>query len=232
MGTQRVARPMSTQPRAAATGSPLLDAALDGGLAWGASVLLESEEGAGGPELALSVLRAAAARGAAARFVSAIRSPERVRAEIAALFPQEAALARVEAREARDENGLFAGIGSTPGDVLVVESASALARLAKDGDAAALHRRLAEAAADAGTVLVVVSALGVLPAVAEAALAEGSDVVMSFRWAESGATRRRLLRVRKVRGLAHVLDADQVPVYEIGLHRGRGVTVARVTGLV
>lgn len=213
------------------TGNATLDAALGGGFRRGDSVLVEGEEGAGATELALTVLdKLASSGGATPRFASALRSPARVARELADLFHREGKPPAVDVRAMPKDGPVALLADLPPGSVLALESASALARTMED--VVAVMGQLADRAHEQGVLLLVLSTPATMPRDVEAALAETADAVLSFQWLESGTARRRLLRVKKVRGLAPVLDGEQIPVYEVGLHRGRGFDISKVKSLI
>jgi KaiC/GvpD/RAD55 family RecA-like ATPase len=211
------------------TGDVTLDAALAGGFTSGASLLVMGEEGAGATEFALGILRAAAegTDGRRGRFASALRSPSRVRAEIATLFESGALPFQVVKLDPENiERDLSVALdGLHEGDVLVIESADTLFA---DGDGSrllAVWHRVADAAAEAGVVVVLLHAPGTLPRGIEAALAEEADGVLRFTWHDGAQLRRRRLDITKLRGLAPCLDGDDVPVFRVALHRGQGISV-------
>lgn len=213
------------------TGNRSLDAALAGGIPPGTALLLRGEEGAGATEFALTVLRSATSQAHVARFASALRSTNRVRHEYAELFEDEKGGKDLEVKTIRfdkaqaDPTGLLAGLRS--GDVLVLESADALA---PPGDGVSLlpfWREVADAAGEAGVIVLLLESPGTLPHAVASSLAEAADGVMEFTWKDSGPVRRRVLALTKLRGLAPALDGGDVPVFEVSLHRGIGFTVSR-----
>ena len=213
------------------TGNRSLDAAFAGGIAPGTVLLLKGEEGAGATEFALTVLRAATGQAHVARFASALRSTGRVRHEYAELFEDQDGGQGLEVRaifgdKARaDPAGILAGLRA--GDVLVLESADALA---PPGDGVSLlpfWREVADAAGEQGVVVLLLESPGTLPPAVEASLAETADGVLEFLWRDGGSMRRRALAITKLRGLAPGLDGSEVPVFEVALHRGVGFTVSR-----
>lgn len=213
------------------TGSRTLDAALAGGIRPGTSLLVTGEEGAGATEFALTLLHAACAAhtGHKAMFASALRSAARVRAEVAALF-EDGDKVDIEVKVLRaaiapdDVAELLAGLQR--GDVLVVESADALAKPGDGWSILPLWHELADAAQAQGVVLLLLHAPGTLPAPVEASLAEGADGVLRFSWQDGGPARRRILAVTKLRGLAPILGGDQVPLFEVALEPGLGYTIS------
>ncbi|HWH09058.1 MAG TPA: hypothetical protein VNX21_07645 [Candidatus Thermoplasmatota archaeon] len=213
------------------TGNRSLDAAFAGGIAPGTVLLLRGEEGAGATEFALTVLRSATRQSRGARFASALRSPRRVRHEYAELFEDGDGGLGLEVKPllgemARaDPAGVLGGLRA--GDVLVLESADALA---PPGDGVSLlpfWREVADAAGEAGVVLLLLDSPGTLPPAVDASLAEAADGVLEFTWKDGGPVRRRVLALTKLRGLAPALDGGEVPVFEVALHRGVGFTVSR-----
>ena len=213
------------------TGNRSLDAALAGGIPPGTSLLLRGEEGAGATEFALTVLRTAAAQSHVARFASALRSPTRVRHEYAELFEDEEGGRTLEVKPMHadkaqaDPTAILTGLRR--GDVLVLESADALAQ---PGDGVSLlpfWREVADAAGEAGVTVLLLQSPGTLSHAVESSLAEAADGVMEFTWQLGGPVRRRVLALTKLRGLAPVLDGGEVPVFEVSLHRGIGFTVSR-----
>ena len=212
------------------TGSRVLDAALAGGLAPGTSLFLAGEEGAGATEFALTLLHATVAAGnRRARFASALRSSGRIKEELMNLFADgsegtidvrmlRGALAGAEAEKILDEMG--------PGDVLVLESADSLAQPGDGWSLTPLWHELADKAHERGVVICLLHAPGTLPPAIEASLAEGADGVMRFSWQDGGPTRRRILSIAKLRGLAPILGGDKVPLFEVALEQGRGYTIS------
>lgn len=213
------------------TGSPMLDAALAGGLRTGAALLVTGEEGAGATEFALTLLRASAHEKRHARFASALRSPPRVKSEMEALFEDDSAARQLDVR-ALDVKSLRQGadhvlVGLEEGDVLVLESADSLTTLSDPGELRAAWQGIADAAAARGVLVLLLHSPGTLPAWLESTLAEEADGVLRFSWHDAGPTRRRVLALVKMRGLAPALDGDHVPVFEVSLQRGVGFSVAR-----
>lgn len=213
------------------TGNRSLDAAFAGGIAPGTVLLLRGEEGAGATEFALTVLRSARGHARVARFASALRSATRVRHEYAELFEETDGGLGLEVKplfgdKARaDPAGILADLRA--GDVLVLESADALA---PPGDGVSLlpfWREVADAAGERGVVVLLLESPGTLPPAVAASLAEAADGVLEFTWRDGGPVRRRVLAVTKLRGLAPGLDGAEVPVFEVALHRGIGFTVSR-----
>lgn len=214
------------------TGNSTLDAALAGGLAPGAAILVSGEEGAGATEFALAFLRTALThKGAHARFVSALRSPARIRAEIQELFEGEDAAAAIEVRRMEPEKlraypqQVLEGLQH--GDILIVESANVLAPPGDGYTVPPWWRELADGAGEKQVVVVLLHSPGTLPGAVEAALAEAADGVLQFGWQASGGSRRRTLALLKMRGLAPMLDGGEVPIFEVALHRGLGFSVSR-----
>lgn len=215
-----------------ATGVRVLDAALAGGFAPGVAVLLVGEEGAGSTEFALAFLRNAAEGGHhVGRVVSALRSATRVARECEMLFDAKGGekaleIIGVDAAKVRaDPSTVLEGL--RPGDVLLLESADALAASPEGLALAPCWRSLADQAGERGVVVLLLHSAGTLPHAVEAALAEVADGVLRFAWHETGPTRRRTLSLVKLRGLAPALDGADVPVFEVALHRGVGFSLSR-----
>ncbi|HLE97431.1 MAG TPA: hypothetical protein VI997_08690 [Candidatus Thermoplasmatota archaeon] len=225
-------------PRTIPTGSLALDAALGGGLPIGVAVLVEAEEGAGSTEFALSVLRAVvrARGGHHVRFLSALRSPARVEAEARELFADARDAQAIDIRAIRPDQAAADCLAALedlgPGDVLVIESASALARFEAGKDLAMLMQNLGNIASETASLVLLLHAPGTLPPQVECSLAEAADGFLSFRWRDGGPTRRRILMIKKLRGLAPVLDGEQIPVFEVSLHKGVGFAMSKVRNLV
>lgn len=213
------------------TGSRVLDTALAGGIPRGATLFVSGEEGAGATEFALTLLRRACPPGSPgkARFMSALRSPQRVKRELELLFDAETASAidvtqvpgSVTKAQLADKTKDLA-----EGDVLVIESADSLAIPGDGFGLLPLWHDLADLATARGAVVVLLHAPGTLPAPVEAGLAETADGVLRFTWLDGGPVRRRVLAIHKLRGLAPVLDGDEVPVFEVALQRGVGFSVS------
>jgi KaiC/GvpD/RAD55 family RecA-like ATPase len=220
------------------TGSRILDTALAGGIPSGSSLLVSGEEGAGATEFALTVLRTAArdAPHRKARFASALRSAARVAGELEALFEGAKEVELIDVRvlapmeSAAHLGNVLDGLGG--GDVLVIESADALAGGHDAQRLIPFWHSLADAAQERGVVVILLHAPGTLPLGVEAAIAEGADGVLRFTWHDGGPTRRRLLSIPKLRGLAPVLDGEQVPVFEVALQRGLGFSISRETSVL
>lgn len=219
------------------TGSRILDTALAGGIPPGSALLVSGEEGAGATEFALTVLRTAAREHVRkARFASALRSAARVSGEMKALFEGAAEVADIDVRvlppmDAGAHLGnVLDGLGE--GDVLVIESADALASGQDARRLMPFWHGLADAAQEQGVVVVLLHAPGTLPSAVEASLAEGADGVLRFAWHDGGPTRRRVLSISKLRGLAPMLDGEQVPVFEVALQRGLGFSISRETSVL
>lgn len=220
------------------TGSRILDAALAGGIPPGSALLVSGEEGAGATEFALTVLRTAARAhpDRKARFASALRSSARVSSELASLFEGAEEVARIDVRvlapmdAAAHLGNVLDGLGE--GDVLVIESADALASGQDARRLMPFWHGLADAAQERGVVVVLLHAPGTLPSAVEASLAEGADGVLRFTWHDGGPMRRRLLSIPKLRGLAPVLDGEQVPIFEVALQRGLGFSISRETSVL
>lgn len=217
------------------TGSDPLDAALGGGIPCGMTILVEGPQGMGSTEFALSLLRAASAKSQKALFATALRSPARARREATALFG-EAPSAKLEfvgipPASARDECHQLVG-KLARGDVVALESTAALGRACEPSALVAMVEEVADAAHDAGVTVIYLHAPGTLPPDVENALGEAADGVFSFAWRDGGITRRRALVVSKLRGLAPMLDGEQVPIFEASLHVGVGFAVSRVRSVV
>lgn len=220
------------------TGSRVLDAALAGGLPQGGSLFITGEEGAGATEFALTILRqiAQGKHHHKARFVSALRSAARVTEELRELFDDPKPVhgldvivmpAHVTPKEA---HLILADLGA--GDVLAIESADSLAALGDGYGLIPFWRALSNEAHERGVTVLLLHAHGTLPTSVEAALAQGADGVLKFSWHYGGVSHRRQLQIFKLRGLAPVLDGDQVPIFEVALQRGVGYSVSLERSLV
>ena len=220
------------------TGSRVLDAALAGGLPRGASLLVSGEEGAGATEFALTVLKTIAGdkSGHKARFVSAMRSAPRVTEEMKELFEEPKPIAGLDIVmmasnvTPKDAENILSGLDK--GDVLVIESADSLAVLGDGYGLIPFWRALGNEAAARGITVLLLHAHGTLPMPVEHALAQIADGVLRFTWHDGGPSHRRQLEIPKLRGLAPVLDGDQVPIFEVALSKGVGFTVSRERSLV
>lgn len=233
--TKHMDRPAAGGPMTrVTTGCRPLDEALGGGLSRGSTLVVEGPQGVGSTEFALSLLRASAASGHAT-FASALRSPGRARAEAVGLLGEDAAASitfapvRPDTVEP-DALGLVEALGR--GDVLALESASALARSPHVRDLVTLVERLADPVHEHGGLLLILHAPGTLPHQVEHRLQEAVDGVFTFAWRDGGPTRRRSLFITKLRGLAPALDGEQVPVFEATLQNGVGYSVSRVRSVV
>lgn len=226
----------------ASTGNAFLDATLDGGLPAGMIVLVEGEEGCGSTEFAFATLRAALQRGQKARFISELRSSSRIATEARTLL-DDATLARsietlgtevvshaLKHHLAQTVAVALADLGR--GDVLVVESVSALYRAGNAHSLAGLVQKLGDGAAASGAVVCLLHASGSVPLEVEALVKEGVDGHIVFGWREGSASRRRVLTLPKLRGLAPVVEGEQVPVFEFELVRGAAFRVSRVKNVV
>lgn len=208
----------------------MLDEALGGGLPEGSLVLVEGESGTGSTEFGFALLAASAAQGrtGALRFLSGLRSPARAAREAADVLGERPAkdIAFDAADDDLAEAALALADKLSRGDALVVESVSALRRAG--APLAPLLRKLGDAAERAGAVIVVLHAPGSVPTAEETEIREAADAVLAFTWKESGPCRRRLLGFPKLRGLMPVFTGEEVPIFEVALHRGRGVVVSQV----
>lgn len=218
------------------TGSAPLDEALGGGLPPGNTLLVEGPQGVGSTEFALALLRTtSAAKSNKAIFATALRAPARARAEAVDLLG-EAAVQPIEFKTVRGAEArldcleLVESLGK--GDVLVVESASALARAPDVGDLVGLIESLGNPTHSHGAILVILHAPGTLPPQVETGIQEVVDGIFTFGWRDGGPSRRRSLFITKLRGLAPALDGEQVPVFEAKLHAGAGFSVSRVRSVV
>lgn len=211
------------------TGSKVLDAALGGGVSPGVALFVAGEEGAGATEFALTALRAAATDGRKARILTALRSPSRVHREIVELFEGKARPIDVRSLhpEGVEDELAEAFDDLDKGDVLVIESADTLIAQGDEHHVLPLWRELADRSQEIGILVVLLHAPGTLPRPVEAALSEEADGVLRFAWHDGGQARRRLLFIPRMRGLAPVLDGEQVPVFEVALERGLGFSVSR-----
>jgi len=218
------------------TGSGPLDEALGGGLPPGQTLLVEGPQGVGSTEFAFAVLRAAAAdRTGKAIFASAMRTPARAQTEARELLgahaTQPITFAAIRpTRATLDCLELVEGLGK--GDVLVIESAAALARASDVPDPVGLVQRLGDPAHAHGAALLLLHSPGTLPPLVEAGLQEAADGIFTFGWCDGGPTRRRSLFITKLRGLAPALDGEQVPVFDASLQNGLGFAVSRVKSVV
>lgn len=220
------------------TGCVALDAALAGGLPAGAAVLVTGEDGAGATEFAMTVLRAVARsrKDAVARFASASRRPERASREAETLFESAADAALLDwvpidpTQAAR--SCLQALRGPRPPKALVLESARRLAEAEGPGGFLRLWSALAEEAHASGCLVILLHAPGTLAPDVEAALREDADAVLHFSWHEGGASRRRVLVLRKLRGLAPALSGEHVPVFEVSLEPGIGYGLSRARSVL
>lgn len=214
------------------TGVTQIDAALAGGVAAGASLLLAGQEGAGATEFALGFLRHAVSRGKRrARIVSALRSPTRIANEMIALFDDPSAAKAIDIR-ALDADKLRANPthildGLTHGDVLLIESADSLAAPHDAPGFTPCWRVIADEAGDRGVIVMMLEAVGTLPRTVEVALEEAADGIFEFTWQQSGAARRRGFTIVKLRGLSPILEGADVPVFEVALQKGVGISVSR-----
>jgi len=217
------------------TGDSTFDLALGGGLPHGLLLLL-GEEGAGAIEFAEGLLRAAVTshQGGRALHVSALRSCERARAQLSEFFEDEKLAASVDyvhvPQGPLDFPAGIADWGSAR--VVVIETAASIAPSCPRGDVAALGVALADLAARSHALVVLVCGKGTLSPDALARLEETADGVLRFAWRHGGTMSRRTMQMVKLRGLAPILEADEVPVFEIALRRGEGVIVSRVTNVV
>lgn len=213
------------------SGNSVLDDALGGGLRAGSLVLVEGDAGAGATEFALAVLAGAVHRdtGAVSRFATGLRAPERAKAEAEALLGDKiAASVRFSALGDDRGDGCFRAIAEMGrGDVLVIESTSAFT-----ADLPPLMRALGDATAATGALVLLLHAPGTLPHGSEVALRDAADVCVAFSWKDGGLSRRRLMTIAKVRGLAPMLEAEDVPVFEVALRHGIGIGVSRVKAVL
>lgn len=214
------------------TGVSMLDAALGGGFAFGTSVVLTGQEGAGATEFALGFLRHAMGRGKRrGRLASALRSPGRVGAEMTDLFDDPGAPKGIDIRAVDAEklraNPLHLMEGLQAGDILLLESAAAIAEPHGDASFIPFWRVMADAAAERSIVVILLHAASSLQRTVEVAMEETSDAVMEFAWQQSGPSRRRTLTIVKLRGLSPALESHEVPVYEISLQKGSGISISR-----
>jgi len=91
---------------------------------------------------------------------------------------------------------------------------------------------LGDAACAEGVTILLLHHRGTLPGELEACLAEACDGLLSFGWREATTSRRRVLRIQKLRGLPGILDGDQAPILEVALRRGTGFTLSSVKSVV
>lgn len=216
-----------------ATGSRILDGLLHGGLPPGTAVLVDSEEGAGGTEFAMAVLHAAleGAKPHKARYLTTLRSAARLEDELEALFPDKKLSGKVDLQETEpqvilaDPSAVVKGLAR--GDVVVLESADTLVNGASATELLPLWRKLGDAAQASGALVILLHAHGTLSPQLDRALHEGADVILTFTWHSGGPVRRRQLCIPKLRGLAPIVDGEQVPVFDVALHRGMGFAISR-----
>lgn len=218
------------------TGSRPLDEALGGGLPSGSVLVVESPHGAGGTEFALAVLRGAGPGGrTGGAFLTCLRSAARARVEAEALFGAEdvahVGFARLGSQRAREESAQ-ALRRTAAGDVLVLESAGAYARLEGASGLLSLADVAGDEARERDSLVILLHSPGTLDAGTEAALLEAADGVLSFAWLDGGPTRRRSLFLSKLRGLAPALDMEQVPVFEATILPGAGFAISRGRSVV
>ncbi|HVL47954.1 MAG TPA: hypothetical protein VM889_05315 [Candidatus Thermoplasmatota archaeon] len=217
------------------TGSVVLDQALDGGFPVGALVVLDGEPGAGAPELAWTVLAAAASEnmGRELVYASAARSEARLVRERNELFPgrKEAFKAKPLTLAERDRAGALLALAGTlgRGDVLVAETT---ATLGDPKGVDALARALGDQAADVGFLAILVHAAGTLDGAAHARLADAADALAVLRWRDAGTVRRRHLWMPKARGLVSLLEAEEVPVFEVSLRKGAGFVASKIKSVM
>jgi len=225
----RVVAPLST-------GSATLDDALGGGLPTPALILVEGTSGTGSTEFALTVLfQVASSRSRIARFASALRSPGAVGREAVKLMEDPHGGERLDLRHISHlELPLLLHMVEdlAAGDCLVIESTAALARLGSPTDFTRHVCALGEAAGRVGTTILLLHAHNSIDADTEAQIREIADAVFSFYWQEDGPTRRQLLAIPKLRGLAPVLEHAQNPVFDVGMRRGRGAVVSRLESVM
>lgn len=219
------------------TGNSVLDTILGGGLLPGKLLLIEGQGGAGSTEFVLTILRGVARTnmGRSCRFASALRSPERVRREMTELFSEkDAALLEVVPLDAQDAWRGFKAVlaGLEAGDIVALESTAALHRAVPGGNLASPLQVLADAANETGVTVLVLHTHGSLPREEENCVTELADGTFTFVWRDGGTTRRRLMFLSHLRGLAPILDGEEIPVFEVALHQGAGFTLSRVKNVV
>lgn len=218
------------------TGSATLDATLDGGILEGSLMILEGPQGVGSTEFALTLLHSAGLRTQRAVFATVLRTPPSVREEAAILFGGEIEASVIDFVAIRREHALAdcsAAMGRlSRGDVLVVESVSAIARGPSGSDLAGFLEEIGRMARDRGAAVFLLHSSGALPAALEMALGEIADGILSFGWRDGGSMRRRCLFITKLRGLAAGLGGDHLPVFEATLACGPGFTLSRVRSVV
>lgn len=212
------------------SGNAVLDEGLGGGFREGSLVLVEGESGAGATEFVLGVAAdAARGRKVTSRFATGLRAPERAAREARDLLGETAAASirfcALGNDPARTCQVLLEGLGR--GDVLVVESTSTFG-----SDLPLLTRQLGDLAAASGAVVLLLHAPGTLPARDEAGVRDACDACVSFTWKDGGLARRRLMALSKMRGLAPMLETDDVPVFEVALRHGIGIGVSRVKAVL
>lgn len=224
------------------TGNPFLDASLDGGLPSGMIILVEGEEGAGSTEFAFAALRAALKRGRRARFLSELRSSNRINAEACALLGDASIASAIDMSGTEMVNSMLrhhlaqtcalAVADLDRGDVLVIESVSALYRGGDAHSLATFVQNLGDGAAATGALVCLLHATGSVPDEVAALVKESVDGHVVFGWRDGTASRRRVLTVPKLRGLAAVVEGEQVPIFEFDLVRGAAFRVSRVKNVV
>lgn len=216
------------------TGNTVLDDGLGGGLPSGSLFQVDGEPGSGSVEFALSVLKGASASGhSIATFASVLRSPGRVLREADALFPDGHRIAPVALPLPLDPaRCLVLANELGPGDVLAFESLAGLSQAAGGDALVPLVRDLAEAAERSQGIILVLHTTGSLPPEVEARLSEVVDGNFCFLWRDGGTTRRRFLRVGRLRGLAPMIEQEEVPIFEVGLRKGAGFTISRVKNVI
>lgn len=226
------ARPARAPP--VPTGSTVLDDGLGGGLPAGSLLLVSGEAGAGSVEFCLGALHSASREGLrAARFASALRSPARVQREADALFPEGHRIAAVPLPVPLDAaRCLVLANEMGRGDVLALESLAALAQAGADDDLVTLLRELAETAERSQGVVLLLHAPGAVPEALEARVSEAVDGTFRFLWRDGGTMRRRFLSIGRLRGLAPLLETEEVPIFEVGLRKGTGFAISRVKSVL
>lgn len=221
-------------PARTSCGNVILDGALGGGLPAGSLVLLRGESGAGAHEFAFGALGAALESGRSGAWASALRSAGRVARQAADALPAQAAplLRAIELRpRSLAQDCLDAASSLDARHVLAVESAAALHQGIGDAAFAELLSELAEAAFHADGLILLLHTPGALAPETEARLEESCDAVLTFRWREGSTMRRRILGIDKMHGRAPALASEEVPVFEVGVQQGGGLSLSRVRNL-
>lgn len=219
------------------TGNPILDTLLGGGIPSGTLTFIAGAEGAGATEFVFTLLHGIARtnRGNAIRFATALRAPTRAEREAHALFEGSKDASRIEfqAIPLEDPGETVSRLltGLRAGDILVLESASALVR---EGGAPTYRDLLVlgDRAAKAEVAIFLLYTAATLPPEQASGLSEAADGVLTFDWREGSGARRRILKIERISGFPPTVEGEQIPIYEVAIHRGSGVTFSRVKTVV